>query len=540
MFKNIHIPEKIKPWVALGFLSLGLAIVIIDNTVLNVALPYIVIDLSTSLNALEWVVSGYALIIATLLITMGRLGDLYGRKRIFLTGAVIFGIGSFIASVSPTVFWLFIGEAMIEAVGASMMLTSSLALVAEIFSGKQRAIAFGVWGSVAGAASALGPLLGGFLTTYYSWRWSLRINVFIVLVTLIGAWFIPKHKIGIRKKLDFLSVTLSGLGLFSLVFGVIEGERFGWFRPAEKLIIGSWQWPSDRISFIPLVFLAAAIFIGLFIRRQKRLANSGDEPLLKLSLFKERNLSFGLFALFCLASGQIGLFFLLPVFLHGVFSLSAFSIGKVFLMMSVPAFIVGPLGGFLTRRFGVKKMILAGMCFLLAGLLLLTNEIGLDTHLLHLLPGLLVFGMGIGLSSAQLTNSIVSAAPLSLAGEASAANATVRQIGAAVGIAIFGLIFSLSFKQTLITELKADTEMPPIAKYFIVSGLADPALSRQIRTELQNSNDTGNSLMGDYVKLALAKAGKTAIGFTLIPVLLATLMALNLKERRPDNLADKA
>ena len=529
MLKNM--PEKIKPWVALGFLSLGLAIVIIDNTVLNVALPYIIIDLKTSLNALEWVVSGYALIIATLLITMGRLGDLYGRKKIFLIGAVIFGTGSFIASIAPTVLWLFIGEALIEAVGASMMLTSSLALVAEIFSGKQRAIAFGVWGSVAGAASALGPLLGGFLTTYYSWRWSLRINVFVVLITLFGALFIPAHKNNQRKKLDIPSVVLSGLSLFTLVFAIIEGERFGWFRSAEILTLGNWRWPWMEISFIPFVFIAAVVFIFLFIRRQKKLAISGGEPLLKLSLFKERNLSFGLVALFCLAAGQIGLFFLLPVFLQRVFDLSAFSIGKVFLMMSLPAFVVGPLGGFLTRRFGVKKMVLTGLFFLLAGLTILTNEIGLDARLLHLLPGLLVFGIGIGLSSAQLTNLIVSAAPLTLAGEASAANATVRQIGAAVGIAIFGLIFSLSFRQTLVAELKAETAMPPVAKYFIVSSLEDPALSRRLRTELQRSSDGGDSLMGGYVKIALARAGKTAVGLTIVPVLFAILAALKLKEK---------
>src|SRR3990167_4144556 len=154
-------------WHALVFIALGLAIVIIDNTVLNVAIPYIIRDLKTSLEAIQWVISGYALIIATLLITMGRLGDLYGRKRIFLIGTVLFAIGSYLASISQTAVTLFIGEALIEAIGASMMMTSSLALLVTEFKGKERALAFGIWGSVAGASAALGPLLGGYLTAYY-------------------------------------------------------------------------------------------------------------------------------------------------------------------------------------------------------------------------------------------------------------------------------------------------------------------------------------------------------------------------------------
>lgn len=181
-------------WYALVFLALSLAIVIIDNNVLTVAIPYIMRDLYTTFDGIQWVISGYALIIATILITVGKMGDLIGRKKLFLLGTGLFAIGSFIASVASNIFVLFIGEAFIEAIGAAMMLTSSLALIVTEFQGNERAIAFGIWGAVAGASASLGPLLGGFLTTYYSWRWSLRINVVIALIAILGSVFIKEAK----------------------------------------------------------------------------------------------------------------------------------------------------------------------------------------------------------------------------------------------------------------------------------------------------------------------------------------------------------
>src|ERR1041385_8544486 len=238
--KFMNLATEKNRWWALVVLALGLTIVIIDNTVLNVAIPYILRDLHTTLDGIQWVISGYALIIATLLITIGRVSDMFGRKKIFVLGTVMFAIGSFIASISKSVGVLFLGEAFIEAIGAAMMLTNSLSLIATEFRGKERGIAFGIWGAVAGASASIGPLLGGYFTTYHSWRWSLRINVVVALVAILGSVFIQESKGEGEERFDWQGMILSILGLFSLVFGVIEGARYGWWHPTSNIFsIGS-------------------------------------------------------------------------------------------------------------------------------------------------------------------------------------------------------------------------------------------------------------------------------------------------------------
>ncbi len=328
-------------WHALVFIAVGLAIVIIDNTVLNVAIPYILRDLNTTLDAMQWIISGYALIIATLLIFMGRLGDVVGRKRVFLAGTVLFAIGSFIASIAKSAGILFIGEALIEAIGAAAMLTSSLALLASEFQGRERALAFGIWGSVAGASATIGPLLGGYFTTYHSWRWSLRINVVVALIAILGSIFIQESKGEEGKRFDWLGTILSGLGFFALVFGVIEGRNYGWWHINKTFSIGSWNWPLHDLSVIPLAFAAAALLLIWFVFYEINLEKNGGEPVVRMSLLRSRGFSWGLIAVAIMSLGQFGVFFVMPIYLQNVLGLTALKTGLVFLSSSLMFMVVG-------------------------------------------------------------------------------------------------------------------------------------------------------------------------------------------------------
>ena len=228
-------------WITLAIVLLSTMIVVLDNTVLNVALPTILRDFHTTLPSLEWVITGYALTFATFLIIGGRLGDIYGTRRVFIVGAAMFGAGSLLASLATGVPTLVLGEALIEGLGASLMLPAALAVLSTTFQGRERATAFAAWGAVAGSAAGLGPLLGGFLTTNFSWRWSFRINVIIAPLAIIGALlFIARSpRRDEHEPIDGVGAALIAAGMFLLVFGLSEGGTYGWFRPIAPLRIGA-------------------------------------------------------------------------------------------------------------------------------------------------------------------------------------------------------------------------------------------------------------------------------------------------------------
>lgn len=518
--------EKFR-WVALFFLALGLAIVIIDNTVLNVAVPYILRDLNSSVDAIQWVISGYALIIATLLITVGRLGDMYGRRRIFKIGVTLFAIGSFIASISQNAGMLFFGEAFIEAIGASMMLTSTLALLASEFQGKERAIAFGVWGSVAGASAALGPLLGGYLTTYYSWRWSLRINVIVGAVALLGSVFIQESRSNEKIKLDWAGIFLSGFGLFSLVFGLIEGQRFGWIKPIKDFTLSSWTWPIHNLSIVPVAFVASALALSFFFIIEGRITKKGGCPILKVSLFENRGFNLGLLTLGIVILGQFGTFFVMPIFLQNALGFNAMQTGLVFLSASIFGFVVGPLSGLMASKIGPKWVVSTGMLFLVAGTFFIRESLKLSATIWSLTPAMIVFGIGMSMASAQLTNLVISSVPNEDAGEASAVNATVRQLSTALGIAIIGAVMVGGITTSVTENIRNDPKIPAPVRNVIIQEIPKLNLeSGQTGVNVQKTNFQIADAIKSDIDSAFVSGSQKALGYALYFTILGALASL--------------
>jgi len=519
-------------WYALIIIALGLAIVIIDNTVLNVSIPYILRDLNASFSAIQWSISGYALTIATVLITIGRIGDLVGRKKMFLIGIIIFAIGSVIGSFAFESSMLIFGRGVIQALGAAITLTSALALLAQEFQGKERAIAFGIWGAVAGASATIGPLLGGYLTTTLSWRWSLRINVFVALIAIIGSVFIIESKPQKVKKFDWWGTLFSGIGLFCLVFAFIQGREYGWLTPVKPLSIMGIHWPSSIISIIPFFFITSAIFLSLFILREWQLEKKGLDPLLSISLFKKRDFSVGLSILAILAFTQFGIFFNLPIYIENVLGYSAFHTGLVFLSATITLFIFASLTGYLSSKIAIKWLILSGMILLFAGVLILDHYITIHATGYSLAPGLILFGMGFGLSSAQLNNIIISAAPIKIAGEASATSITMRQIGSAIGIAIIGSILASTLLTNVVSNIEANNEIPESYKPDILINLKKIDIesgSFNINTSLPESIQ--KSIISD-IKLSITNAAKTTMNFVSYFILITVFLALLLPNKR--------
>ncbi|HSO95197.1 MAG TPA: MFS transporter [Acidimicrobiia bacterium] len=429
-------------WFTLVIVISAALIVVLDNSVLNVAIPTILREFHTTLPSVQWVVTGYALTFASLLIIGGRLGDLYGHRRIFIIGAALFGAGSLLASLSWSVGSLILGEAIIEGIGASLMLPATLAILSTTFSGSERGPAFAVWGATAGAAAALGPVVGGFLTTEYSWRWAFRINVIIAPAAIVGALLVMNKtpRDTERRQIDIPGAALIAAGMFLLVFGLSEGPIYGWLTPTKTFTAGGTTiWPrSAPISMIPVVFLVAALILTGFYRLERSKERADRAPLFEFGQLRHRTFRYGLLTTIVLAMGQLGLLFVLPVFLQDGKHLSAETNGLWVLPTGLFIIVGAQVGGRLTRRIGTTSVARTGLVLETIGLVSIAFAISPRLTFLSLLPGFAFYGVGIGFASSQLTNIVLSAIRKEKAGSASGANTTARQIGSALGVAVIG------------------------------------------------------------------------------------------------------
>lgn len=454
-----------KKWGSLMVLGLALAIIIIDTTLLNVSLSTIIRELNTDIQSLQWVITAYSLTLAALTITGGRIGDLFGRKRMFVLGAVIFAIGSFIASISTSVPALLAGESIIEGIGAALMMPATASLLVANFHGKERAIAFGIWGGIAGASSAIGPILGGYLTNNYSWRWGFRINIFVTLILLIGAFLIRESRdIEEKTEIDWVGVVLSSFGLLGVVFGIIESSRYGWWWAKEDFALWGRNINIFGLSIVPFSIIIGLMFLHLFFEWEQRREARGHTPLVSLKIFLNRAFTSGVITTAIVSVAQIGLIFILPVFLQSVLELDAFNTGLALLPLSITLLITAPLSGILSSRISSKYIILLGMLVDVAAMFVLRSGIASDATVSDLRPGLILFGAGMGMVIAQVSNITLSSVSVQQAGEASGINNTMRQVGASFGSAIIGAVLLSALTSNLTSGVLNSTVIPPKLK----------------------------------------------------------------------------
>ncbi len=461
-------------WVALVIVIMAAFIVVLDNTVLNVAIPTILREFHTTLPSLQWVVTGYALTFATLLIIGGRLGDIYGHRRIFVIGAALFGAGSLLASVATSVPMLVLGEAVIEGVGASLMLPTTLAILSVTFQGRERAAAFAAWGATAGVAAAAGPVVGGFLTTNYSWRWSFRINVIIAPLAIIGALLFMKRggRPNRRIRIDIVGALLVAAGMFLFVFALSEGGIYGWWEPLQSLSIGGatlWS-GSSPIAITPVALAAAAAILTCFFFYERAKERNGEGPLFEFVHLRHRTYRYGLLTGLVLAMGQLGLSFILPVFLQDAKHLSAQQNGLWQLPTGLFVIVGAQIGARLIRTVGTTVVVRLGLASYAIGLVVIYHAVSLDITAWRLLPGLALYGTGIGFAGAQLTNIVLSEIPKEHSGVASGANTTVRQVGSALGVAVIGSLLAVQTLHHSVSRIKA-AALPPDLKANALVGI---------------------------------------------------------------------
>ena len=462
-----------RQWLTLMVLSLGLAIVVIDSTIVNVAIPSIQKEFNASFKSLEWVNSIYSLVFASLIITWGRVGDQVGRKRIFIAGVTVFVLGSVFAGSARSINMLILARA-IQGFGAAMTSPSTLSIISGTFTGKMRGIAFGVWGAVAGAAAALGPLLGGWLTTNASWRWAFYINVPIGIAAVIGAALVIQESRETRSKLSFdiPGIILVGLGVGGIVFGLIEGQTYGWLTPKLPFTIGNWTWPFTQVSVTIVAFVVGAVALALFVWWELRQQRRGGDPLFDFTLMRFRSFRFGLITVSIVALGEFGLVFVLSIFLQSVRGLTAFQTGLTLVPFALMTLLVAPTAGIFSSRFGPKWVVTTGMLVEAISIFAISRTVSLNAPLTILIAFLMVYGVGVGLAIAQLTNVVLSEVPYDRLGAGSGANNTIRQIGAAMGIAIIGAVLTSTLAASATAQLQATQVVPSFVKTAIITGLA--------------------------------------------------------------------
>lgn len=463
-----------KKWGLVFVLSLSLMVIIIDTTMINVSIRNIVVDLNTSLKNVQWAITIYSLIMAAFMLIGGKIGDVYGRKKTFIIGTLIYGIGTIVAALSPNITILMIGWSIIEGVGAALMMPATISLLLANYKGDERNIGFGIWGGVAGSAASIGPLYGGYMTTNFSWRWAFASEIIFVILILGLSFFINESKaVSKNKRLDILGMILSSVGLGAIVYGLIEASTYGWWTAKEIYMIGNIEFSFYNISITPIFISIGIILIFLFILWQRIITYQSvnqqkqkepPTPLLNVELFINKQCSTGLVTLYVLALVQAGLFFTIPVFLQVVGGYNAFDTGVALLPMSVMIFIASLLFSKIGTKISPKFIIQTGIIIVFISTLLLKNTLRVDIQNQNLYLELGLFGLGFGMIMSQITNLILSAAPIDQAGEASGLTTTIRTLGSSFGTAIIGTVLVSSLVFEMNDQINQSSVIPEVFK----------------------------------------------------------------------------
>ncbi|MBB2955404.1 MFS family permease [Bifidobacterium commune] len=464
---NVSRSGEKPPWNALWVLALGLAMIVLDGSIVNVSIPAMIREIGLNLTDAQWVTSLYNIILAALLLPFGKLGDLKGRKMTLQVGVVIFVAGSVLAASSNGAGMLLSARA-IQAVGGALVMPSTLSIVSASFRGKNRAIAFGVWGSVMSAAAAVGPFLGGLFTQTIGWRWIFLVNAPLGLFVFIAAIpFVPKTggKAGASamggaaraaaaaqsgaaeakpQGFDPLGVVLSALGSALLIFGLIEGQTYDWFKPKSEFAIGGFKWGADwPVSVIPFCIVLGIIFFVLFVHTENSRARRLLPVMLDLTLFRIPTFSMGNIAAGAIQAGQFAIMFVLPLYLINVRGINMLPTGALIAVMGIGSIVSGGLARPVTAKIGAPHTVQFGLIVEILSVVLLMVMMRPSLSVAWLLVPFLLYGFGLGFAAAQLTSLVLSEVPIAESGEGSATQSTIRQLGTGIGAAVAGLMLSV-------------------------------------------------------------------------------------------------
>jgi EmrB/QacA subfamily drug resistance transporter len=417
---NHLITDENRKWWTLGAMCFALFMIMLDNTVVNVALPSIQKDLGASISGLEWTINGYTLSFAVLLATGGRLGDIFGRRRMFLFGVVIFTLSSATAGFAGDATSLVVSR-IVQGVGAALMMPATLSIITNAFPASERGKAMGMWAGVSALALAVGPVLGGFLTEHVSWRAIFYLNIPVAIGAVTAALFAVRESrdTSVGRQVDFAGVATLTTGLTALILALVEGNSWGWGSPE-------------------IVALLAGAVLGLaaFVAIERRV----KVPMVDFSLLSDRNFLGAVVVALIVSFAMLGVFFFLALYMQDILGYSPLEAGVRFLPSTLMIVGVAPLAGRLSDRFGPRWLIAGGLTVVAASLYSFSG-LAVDSGYLDLLPGFMLLGIGIAMTMSPMTSAAMNAVPVQKAGVASGVLSMFRMVGGSLGVAVTGAIF---------------------------------------------------------------------------------------------------
>ena len=526
-----------KKWGTLITMSLAMFIIVIDTTIMNVSISALVVDLNTTVVGVQTAIAIYAMVMASLMLIGSRLSDILGTKRIFVIGVLIYGVGTTTASLAHSLPVMIIGWSVLEGVGASLMIPTIQVILRKRYEGKQLAFSFGSIAAVAAVGAALGPIVGGFFTTYISWRWAFRTELVIVVIVLFLSRSIVADRLeGPRPKLDYLGGLLSILGWSSIVLGILQAQEYGFFLAKKPFEIGSLSIAPFGLSISPVMIGFGIIMIMLLVQWEEHLEKLGSDGLFPPSLFQTSGLKASISVRFVQMAIMAGFLYIFPLMLQLSFSYTAMQTGLALMPFSLSLLVMALLGSKLSAKFLANRIIILGFILAAAGLGALGATIKPDVSPSDLALGAL-FGLGLGLINSQILNLVLSAVDPDLTAEASGVNSTFEQLGNAIGVALIGTVLMGVLTTGVQDGIRASDVFPEESKTALVTSVQDGislVSDKEIQTGLEDAGAGAaieTELMNIY-HLSRTQAFKAGVSLLTFFALIAMVLSLRLPKRK--------
>ncbi len=477
-------------WIGLVFIAMSISLVIIDGTIVNTIFPKVIEALDLSSTEVQWVQESYVLVFASLLLVWGSLADRIGRKFVLVMGIAIFVASSVWAGYSTDAASM-IAARVVQGIGGSMVLPTTLSLVNANFQGKERGIAFAVWGATIGGMVAIGPVLGGWLATSFGdegWRLAFNINLPLGLIVIAGLlyWVAESKQAQREGGIDVVGAVISTVMFLTLVFGLIEGRIYGWWdQTSTQFQLGDFKWGADGVSIIPVSLGISVVAFVTFYLWERAREKAHKNVLLDLNLFKIASFRNGSIAALIISMGEFGLLFAIPLWLQNVLGLSPIDSGLVLLFLAGGAFLASGAAGALSGKVAAATVVRIGVLLELVAVGTVALFANAEVGWISIAPSLFIYGIGVGMATAQLTGVIMVDVPPAMSGQGSGTQSTARQVGSALGIAVLGTMLFTGTQGSIdsrLAELKVPSEQATQISQIVVdsAGSAIPFLKDQL------------------------------------------------------------